>query len=93
VATAGDGREALDLLASIRPELILLDLGMPIMDGAHFRQEQRRNAEWIRIPTIVMTGGHDEPQLDLAVEQTLRKPVHVQELLAIVRSHCTSRFH
>lgn len=88
VATARDGREALGLLETLRPELIFLDVRMPIVDGAEFRQAQRRNKHWIRIPTVVMTGVDDEPLLDPAVELALRKPIRTAELLEIVRRHC-----
>lgn len=91
VATASDGREALELLRSVRPELILLDICMPILDGAEFRQLQRQNQDWLRIPTIVMTGAREEPQLDLAVEYTLRKPIHAAALLELVGRYCTRR--
>ena len=87
VATAADGRAGLDLLYSVRPGLILVDLIMPIMDGATFREQQRHRRDWLSIPTIVMTGSNEEPFLDLAVEQTLRKPVHARDLLEIVRRH------
>jgi CheY-like chemotaxis protein len=88
VATASDGREAIEWLKRCRPDLILLDVVMPGMDGATFRQEQRRNREWIRIPTIVMTGVADEPVLDVAIEDTLRKPIGAQALLELVARHC-----
>jgi len=88
VATASNGREALELLEHLHPEVIFLDVVMPDMDGAEFRQQQRRNKEWIKIPTIVMTGAAEEPMLDVAVEQTLRKPVRSRDLLAIVARHC-----
>jgi len=89
VVTACDGREALELLPTIRPELIFLDVRMPIVDGLEFRQAQRRNKDWIKIPTIVMTGVEDEPVLDVAVEDTLRKPIGAKDLLVIVARHCT----
>jgi CheY-like chemotaxis protein len=89
VITAVNGEEALEFLDSIRPALILLDVNMPMMDGAEFREAQRRDPELIRIPTVVMTGGADvEPQLDIAVEETLRKPVHRSDLLAMVQRYC-----
>ncbi len=72
----------------MQPELIFLDVCMPIVDGHQFRQEQRRNREWLKIPTVVMTGIDDEPTLDVAVEATLRKPVRARDLLAIVERHC-----
>nr|HEX4316656.1 response regulator [Kofleriaceae bacterium] len=89
VATACDGHEALDVLGTTRPELIVLDVVMPRMDGAQFREEQRHHADWIRIPTVVMTGAAEEPVLDIAIEETLRKPVHPAEVLALVARHCT----
>jgi CheY-like chemotaxis protein len=88
VETAANGADALALLDSIRPALIFLDVQMPVMDGAEFRQVQRRDRDLIRIPTIVMTAAAVEPLLDLAVEETLRKPVRKDELLRIVRRHC-----
>lgn len=88
-ATACNGREALEMLQEMRPELIFLDVVMPDVDGHEFRQEQRRHLEWLKIPTVVMTGIDDEPMLDVAVEQTLRKPVRARDLLAIVERHCT----
>lgn len=91
VETAADGQQALDLLRSVVPDLILLDIQMPVLDGASFRQEQRRNPEWIRIPTAVITGSNEEPQLDPAIAATLRKPVGARQFLALVRQHCTLR--
>jgi CheY-like chemotaxis protein len=89
VETARDGHEAIDRLHQFRPELIVLDVVMPGMDGAQFRAHQRRNRDWIRIPTVVMTGMTDEPVLDVGVEDTLRKPVRPRDVLALVERHCT----
>ena len=55
VSEAGNGREALDRLAQQKPQLILLDLMMPVMDGFDFLLEMRANAEWQDIPVIVLT--------------------------------------
>jgi CheY-like chemotaxis protein len=90
VVTAENGDEGLTLVRSARPALIFLDLNMPVMGGAEFRQAQRRDPELIRIPTVVMTAAADEPLLDLAIEETLRKPVHMDDLMRIVRRHCVS---
>src|SRR5262245_11175660 len=80
VATAADGQEGLDLLRSIGPDVILVDLMMPGMDGAPFRQVMRRDRDLIQIPTVVMTATHEETMLDLAVEETLRKPVGAEQV-------------
>jgi CheY-like chemotaxis protein len=91
VVTARDGREALDLLHTVRPSVILLDLSMPGMNGAEFREAQRRHREWIRIPTVVMTGSDDEPLLDLGIEATLQKPLRARESVEIVRRYANVR--
>lgn len=91
VVTAAHGREALERLQAIRPELILLDIQMPIMDGHGFREAQRRDRALLRIPTVVMTGSADEPMLDLAVEETLVKPIHRARLLEVVARYCHRR--
>ena len=88
VITACDGRQALELLRSIRPALILLDLNMPNLDGADFRRQQRRDPALMRIPTVVVSAANIEPLLDLACDACLRKPVRLRELLAVVEQYC-----
>ncbi len=90
-ATAANGREALAALRANPPELVLLDVCMPEMDGATFRQEQRRNPDLLRIPTVVITGAYDEPVLDPAVVAALRKPVSTKTVLDLVARYCTRR--
>jgi len=55
VRTAANGREALDRIAEHSPNLILLDLMMPVMDGFQMLEEMRSNPEWADIPVVVMT--------------------------------------
>ena len=57
VRTARDGRDALDVARAWRPDLIILDLNMPVMDGWTFRVEQRRFPGLARIPVIVTSAG------------------------------------
>lgn len=88
VETASNGLEALALLRSIEPALIFLDINMPMMSGVEFREAQRRDRTLIRIPTVVMTGGDVHPLLDLAVDETMRKPAHKADVLAIALRYC-----
>jgi len=88
VVTAANGREALTLLETVLPQMIFLDLQMPVMDGHEFRECQRRDRRLLAIPTVVLSGSRLEPQLDLAIAATLHKPARCEELLAIVRTHC-----
>ena len=55
VIEKANGREALATLATMTPDLILVDLVMPEMDGHSFIHHVRQNAEWARIPIIVLT--------------------------------------
>lgn len=89
VATACNGLEALALLHSFRPEMILLDIQMPVMSGFEFREAQRRDQDLIRIPTVVMTGSREEPVLDVGVAEVLLKPFRAKELLATASRYCT----
>jgi CheY-like chemotaxis protein len=56
VITAGDGQEALEIVANKVPDFISLDLVMPRKSGIKFFHELRRNREWTRIPVMVVTG-------------------------------------
>lgn len=91
VATAGNGAEALAYLAAQpRPHLILLDLMMPVMDGFTFREEQQKNADWSRIPVVVMSAdGHViEKQARTGAADYLKKPVDIDDLLHTIARNC-----
>jgi len=85
VIEAGNGREALDRLAKGRPDLILLDLMMPVMDGFDFLLEMRTHAEWRDIPVIVLTAKdlteEDRRLLSGRVEQIIEKGASSTEQL------------
>lgn len=83
---AANGRSALNLISSQTPDLILLDLMMPEMDGFQFVAALRQNPAWQTIPVIVMTAkdlSRDErSQLNGDVAQVLQKGLYDrQELL------------
>ena len=59
VRTARDGQDALNVAQGWRPDLIILDLNMPIMDGWTFRTEQRRTPDLASIPVIVTSAGQN----------------------------------
>jgi DNA-binding response OmpR family regulator len=85
VATAGDGAEGLDLIRSIRPDLLLLDLAMPQRDGLGVLSELQ-GLEGKRPYTIVVSGqeGTDvqEKTTALGADELWRKPFNVAELIA-----------
>lgn len=90
VHVAEDGAQALSWLerASPLPELILLDLEMPVMDGYRFRDAQRRHERWRHIPVVAMSAvwaRHRWPIERLELQGFLRKPFDLGALLEVVR--------
>jgi CheY-like chemotaxis protein len=81
VASAADGRRALAEARSRRPDVILLDLMMPVMSGWEFREAQLRDPELAGIPVVVVTAFEDS--LEGAV--LLRKPFLVEDVLDAVQ--------
>lgn len=68
------------------PNLILLDLMMPVMDGFEFRERQIQEARFAQIPTILMTAHGDlvAAKEKLGAIELVRKPVEMDDLLSIV---------
>lgn len=87
VAVAGDGIEALERIAERLPDLILLDVMMPRMDGFEFMQELRRA---YAVPVIFLTARLDEIDLltgfGYGADDYLTKPFSMSELAARVRA-------
>ena len=95
VSEAGNGQEALDVMASVQPRLILLDLMMPVMDGFGFLTAMRARPEWRHIPVIVVTAkdlsGADRDRLNGMVDDVLEKNAYNREdLLQRVREAVAS---
>jgi CheY-like chemotaxis protein len=84
---AANGQEALDYLHNAPvPDLIILDLWMPVMDGWHFRDEQVKDPRLKKIPVIVVTALSDRADID--VNDIIIKPVDVDRLLTTVGLYC-----
>jgi signal transduction histidine kinase/CheY-like chemotaxis protein len=90
VAEAANGREGLERVAAARPDLILLDLMMPEMDGFEFLSRLRRDADHGHIPVIIVTAADltedDRARLNGGVSYILEKSAFEQdELLGQIR--------
>lgn len=86
---AGNGQEALDILAAAVVDAILLDLSMPVMDGYAFLEHMRSQARYASIPVCVMTGWPDsaywQKALDMGADDFMRKPAEKIELEARIK--------
>ncbi|MBU1660090.1 MAG: response regulator [Chloroflexi bacterium] len=81
---ARDGQAALKSLNTIRPDLILSDINMPLMNGIELYKEVRKNPQWVTIPFIFLSS-NDSPEdirmgRDLGVEDYLTKPIDPDDL-------------
>jgi len=89
VVTAANGREALDLMGSQLPCLILLDLIMPPMDGWQFMSAQRSNGAFRDIPIVILSAlAHKSESRTVGAAAVLGKPIDTKRLLEVVRAHC-----
>ena len=87
VLVAQTGAEAISMITSHCPDLIILDLGLPDMDGMNILKEVR---SWSSLPIIVVsarTHEHDKVMaLDLGADDYIEKPFGTSELLARIRT-------
>lgn len=87
IVTAGTGSEGLRLITSLNPDLILLDLGLPDMDGLDLISKVR---SWSTVPIIVISARTLERSkvaaLDMGADDYLTKPFGTNELLARIRT-------
>jgi signal transduction histidine kinase/CheY-like chemotaxis protein len=88
VLLASDGEEALHILEEYRPDVILLDLVMPHLDGFQFLEQRRQTPEWRQIPIIVISArdpaGHPIVSRGLAVVQP--QGLSVRQLIACIQA-------
>jgi CheY-like chemotaxis protein len=87
VSSVSNGVEGLKFLkAGNEPNLILVDLMMPIMDGYAFRVEQLKNSQWSKIPTVVMSAEANakDKLKHYNVTAFLSKPVELDVILNTV---------
>ncbi|HVH41396.1 MAG TPA: response regulator [Labilithrix sp.] len=90
--TAKGGVEALHRLHDgPRPQLIILDMMMPEMNGWAFRAEQLKDPSLADIPVILLTAdGHaSDKAKTIGAVACLKKPLEMEELLSTVARHCT----
>ena len=87
VESVGTGKEGLEIITSNLPDIIILDLGLPDMDGIDILKKTR---EWSSVPVIVVSARTQEKEkvlaLDLGADDYIEKPFGTDELLARIRT-------
>jgi chemosensory pili system protein ChpA (sensor histidine kinase/response regulator) len=91
VVTAKDGIDALQQLQEIDPDIILLDVEMPRMDGFEFARSARADARGRTVPIVMITSRtadkHRNRALELGVNEYMGKPYQEDQLLAVIRRY------
>ena len=84
VVTADDGHAALEMVQQEAPSLVLMDVMMPRMDGRAAFRAMRTHAQGDGLPVILMSAMAEPADLDPGITAFLRKPIDLQQLLALV---------
>ena len=87
VTIATDGREAVERAQSVRPDLILMDIMMPVVDGLTATRQLRGQRELDRVPIIALTAmeGGREQALAAGCDDHITKPIDLSSLFQKVR--------
>jgi DNA-binding response OmpR family regulator len=85
VDAVGDGLAALHHIDRDPPDLIILDLGLPLVSGEHIAHEVAARAESEQIPVVVVTGQEPAPDVVAVTACVLTKPVELGELVSAVK--------
>ncbi|MCV6637100.1 ATP-binding protein [Candidatus Albibeggiatoa sp. nov. NOAA] len=89
VIDAHDGKSGLEMLQQEKPDLVITDLVMPIMDGFEFTRQIKQQPEFAHIPIIVATASIFDPNekehFDIECDEFISKPLHADTLLELLQ--------
>ena len=92
---ATTGEEAVELAATQAPDLVLMDIQLPDIDGVQALRRLRADDRTAAIPVLAVTAqamqGDQQKFLAAGFDGYVSKPVNVRELIGTVRQHCDSR--
>jgi two-component system, cell cycle response regulator DivK len=94
VFAARDGQEGIDMATSVKPDLILLDIQLPVMDGHAVARELRKDTELARVPIIAVTSyamtGDREKTIKAGCNGYIEKPINPDTFMQQVEQHLSS---
>lgn len=95
VCAAMDGQEGINIAAKVRPDLILLDIQLPLMDGYAVARQLRANPDLAGIPIVAVTSyamtGDREKALAAGCNGYIEKPINPDTFMEQVEQHLTLR--
>ncbi len=90
VTEARDGREAIDSVCQERPDLVLMDLSLPVLDGLEVTRELRGRAEFQNLPIIFVTGFDQQETIDsikaCGGTDFISKPIEFDDLRKMIEN-------
>jgi len=92
IVEATDGYEAVDMAVKEKPDLILMDLAMPVMDGIMAAKAIRKDREFDDVPILAVTGyGKDYAQkaIESGCDEVLQKPLNFNRLRPLLSQYLT----
>ncbi len=92
---ARDGQEAIDRTLLDKPDLVLMDISLPAVDGLQATREIRRHAEFQTLPILIVSGYDAEETLDRVrasgATDFLSKPIEFEELKKMIEKHLAGK--
>lgn len=89
VVAVANGAEALDALrGDTIPNVILLDVSMPVMDGFDFLRYRNEDPRLAAVPVVLVTNARPHERPTMGVSNVVRKPIDIDEILFAIRRYC-----
>ena len=90
VVAVGNGAEALETLrGDTLPNVILLDVSMPVMDGFDFLRFRNDDPQLAQVPVVLVTNAKPHERPTIGVNDVVRKPIDIDEILFAIKRYCT----